>query len=188
MEKRVGWAYPGRLTGACVTMCGRSARASASFGAAGGCRAPSKVMGERERLRCRWMAVGAFLPTLSAAQRSTRAATVPPPRVSAWPRRASSMVLGRGEPGWPRPLSWGCLASPRAGRALTIQAVERFEHRARTNGKASPSSGASVVGLSRTRCVKVRASPTHRQDQPFDFQQEVGWCGQEDSNLHPSRD
>jgi hypothetical protein len=88
MEKRAGWAYPGRLTGARVTMRGRSARASASFGAAGGCPAPSKVMGERERLRCRWMAVEAFLPTLSAVQRSTRAATVPPARVSAWRRRA----------------------------------------------------------------------------------------------------
>lgn len=47
---------------------------------------------------------------------------------------ASSFVDGpwSGGPGWPRPLSWGCLASPPAGRALTIQAVERFEHRART--------------------------------------------------------
>lgn len=47
---------------------------------------------------------------------------------------ASSFVDGpwSGEPRWPRPLSWGCLASPRASRALTIQAVERFEHHART--------------------------------------------------------
>ncbi|WP_438346385.1 hypothetical protein [Methylorubrum populi] len=149
MEKRVGWVYPGRLAGARVTMHEHLAWAGVGVVRAGGRLSRSFEGNERAQApSLPLMAVEAFLPALSAARQSKRVATVPLARVFAWRLRASSMFLGREGAGVASTTVMGMSASPPAGHALTIQAMERFERRARTNGKASPSSRASVVGLS----------------------------------------